>query len=294
MGQGSPGTMGVIGLGRMGLPVAERMQTLGHRVIGFRRTWPDVDSHLERAASPRAILEETKVIFTCVPDDTALLEVIRGDNGLVAGDCTGCVVVDLSMTSLQSKLEAREHLAAAGAEMLDAPISGSPVVVANGKASLFVSGPEDAYRQVRPFLGFAASAPLVGPFGTGSKLKFIANLLIGIHIAAAAEAIALAERAGLDSELVIATISNSVAASEMFRQRARRMVDRDFDAPMNDINSFLKDVELIQDFASQSGATSALFDLSSGLFRSAAESGLGEKEVAAIVTLLAEGKESAL
>jgi putative dehydrogenase len=294
MGQSSPGTVGVIGLGRMGLPVAERMQTLGHRVIGFRRTWPDADSHLERAASPRAILEETKVIFTCVPDDTALLEVIRGDNGLVAGDCTGCVVVDLSMTSLQSKLEARELLAAAGAEMLDAPISGSPVVVANGKASLFVSGPEDAYRQVSPFLGFAASAPLVGPFGTGSKLKFIANLLIGIHIAAAAEAIALAERAGLDSELVIATISNSVAASEMFRQRARRMVDRDFDAPMNDINSFLKDVELIQDFASQSAATSALFDLSSGLFRSAAESGLGEKEVAAIVTLLAEGKESAL
>jgi L-threonate 2-dehydrogenase len=165
-------------------------------------------------------------------------------------------------------------------------------VVANGKASLFVSGAQGAYQQALPFLDFAVSAPLVGPFGTGSKLKFIANLLIGIHIAAAAEAMALAELAGLDSDLVIKTISNSVAASEMFRQRAQRMADRDFDAPMNDIGSFLKDVELIQDFASQSTATSALFDLSGGLFRRAAESGLGDKEVAAIVTLLAEGKES--
>jgi L-threonate 2-dehydrogenase len=292
MGQEPAATAGIIGLGRMGLPVAERMQTLGHRVIGFRRTWPDTGNQLERAASPRAMLDETKVIFTCVPDDTALLEVIGGEDGLVSGDCSGSVVVDLSMTSLQSKLEARELLFAAGAEMLDAPISGSPVVVANGKASLFVSGAQGAYQQALPFLDFAVSAPLVGPFGTGSKLKFVANLLIGIHIAAAAEAMALAELAGLDSDLVIKTISNSVAASEMFRQRAQRMADRDFDAPMNDIGSFLKDVELIQDFASQSTATSALFDLSGGLFRRAAESGLGDKEVAAIVTLLAEGKES--
>lgn len=290
MGHGSPATVGVIGLGRMGLPVAERMQTLGHRVVGYRRTWPETDTGLQRAGSPRDLLEETRIIFTCIPGDTALLEVIRGDDGLVTGDCTGCVVVDLSMTSLPSKLEARELLSAAGAEMLDAPISGSPKIVAAGKASLFVSGSEDAYRTASPFFDFAASARLVGPFGTGSKLKFIANLLIGIHIAAAAEAIALAERAGLDLNLVIDTISNSVAASEMFRQRSQRMANRDFDEPMNDINSFLKDVELIQGFANQSAATSALFDVSSDLYRRAAEIGLGEKEVAAIVTLLTLGE----
>jgi 3-hydroxyisobutyrate dehydrogenase-like beta-hydroxyacid dehydrogenase len=286
VGHESPATLGVIGLGRMGLPVAERLQTIGHRVVGFRRVWPDNDGRFGKASSPRDLLEQTQIIFTCLPDDAALLEVIGGDNGLVAGNCRGGIVIDLSMTSLQSKHDARELLWAAGAEMLDAPISGSPKVVAEGKASLFVSGPEDVYRQVRPFLDFAASARLVGPFGTGSKLKFIANLLIGIHIAAAAEAIALAEHAGLDADLVIDTISNSVAASEMFRQRAQRMARRDFDAPMNDINSFLKDVELIQDFVGQSAATSALFDLSGGLYTRAAEFGLGEKEVAAIVTLL--------
>jgi putative dehydrogenase len=175
--------------------------------------------------------------------------------------------------------------------MLDAPISGTPVVAAAGKASLFVSGEESVYQRVRPVLDFATSVPLVGRFGTGSKLKYIANLLIGIHIAAAAEAIALAERAGVDPELAIETISGSVAASEMFRHRAPRMVQRDFAAPMNDVDAFLKDVDLIQEFARTAGVDAALFQAAGKLYQRAADHGLGDQELSSIVTLLADEPE---
>ena len=286
-GETSDGAVGVVGLGRMGRPVAERLVAEGHRVVGFRRRWSPI-AEVGRTASPRAMTGETKVVFTCVPSDAALLEVVDGADGLVRGDTTGLVVVDLSMTSLTTKERARERLEGAGAAMLDAPISGTPSVAAEGRASLFVSGEEAAYRQAEPYLTFAGSAPLVGPFGTGSKLKYIANLLIGIHIAAAAEAMALAERAGVDPDLVVETISHSVAASEMFRHRAPRMARRDFEAPMNDVNAFLKDVELIEEFAHSAAAAAPLFTTAGELYRRAAGQGLGEKELSAIVTLLAD------
>jgi 3-hydroxyisobutyrate dehydrogenase len=270
----------------MGIPVAARLQSMGYEVIGFRRSWPPEDSDVMRASSPSALADTAEVIFSCLPSDAALLEVIGGADGIIHGAVAGRVVVDLSMTSLEAKVEARELLRSAGAEMLDAPISGTPIVAAAGKASLFVSGEASAYEKVRPALDFAASAPLVGAFGTGSKLKYIANLLIGIHIAAAAEAVALAEHSGVDPQLLIETISGSVAASEMFRHRAAKMADRDFDAPMNDVNAFLKDVELIKGFARSSGAHAPLFQRASELYQSAAIQGLGDKELSAIVTLL--------
>ena len=288
MGGAPDGSVGVIGLGRMGLPVAERLVAQGHRVVGFRRRWSPVAEGIGRVASPRAMTSEAAVILTCVPSDAALLEVIDGDEGLVGGATEGLVVVDLSMTSLATKQRACARLHGAGASMLDAPISGTPTVAAEGKASLFVSGDEVAYRLAEPYLSFAASAPLVGPFGTGSKLKYIANLLIGIHIAAAAEAMALAGRAGVDQDLVIDTISRSVAASEMFRHRAPRMARRDFEAPMNDVNAFLKDVELIEEFARSAGADAPLFQTAGDLYRRAAGEGLGDKELSAIVTLMSE------
>lgn len=290
MASGSGSRVGVVGLGRMGLPVASRLKAMGYEVVGFRRTWQGGIEEIVRAGSPRQVAGAAEIIFTCLPSDDALLQVVGGDDGLVHGTRSGSVVVDLSMTSLEVKRAARELLVASGAEMLDAPISGTPVVAAEGNASLFVSGEESTYERVRPALGFAAHAPLVGPFGTGSKLKYIANLLIGIHIAATAEAMALAERAGVDAELVIATISGSVAASEMFRHRAARMAYRDFDAPMNDVDAFLKDVDLIHTFARSAGAETALFGAAGELYRRAAGAGLGDKELSSIVTLLTDGE----
>jgi putative dehydrogenase len=278
--------IGVVGVGRMGLPVLERLSGLGYPTVGFRRSWPAEINHVRRLASPREIADRSQVIFTCLPSDAALLEVIQGPDGLVKGAITHKVVIDLSMTRLDTKQQASAALVAAGAAMLDAPISGTPLVAAAGKATLFVSGEPDVYQRVRPVFEFAAAAPLVGPFGAGTKLKYIANLLIGIHIAAAAEAIALAEHAGVDAQMVVELISGSVAASEMFRHRAPRMVQRDFDAPMNDVNAFLKDVALISDFARSTGSQTDLFDVAGRLYARAAERGLGEKELSAVVTLL--------
>ncbi len=281
-------TVGMVGVGRMGQPVAERLMELGYEVIAYRRSWPDELAHIDRVGSPREVADQAQVIFTCLPSDAALLQAIGGSDGLVSGSGPGRVVIDLSMTSLTAQLEARDLLKAANVEMLDAPISGTPTVAASGKASLFVSGDAATYERVRPVLGFAASAPLVGPFGTGTKLKYIANLLIGIHIAAAAEAMALTERAGVDPELAIELISGSVAASEMFRHRAPRMAQRDFDAPMNDVNAFLKDVALIRQFVQASGADAGLFELAGQLYERAAAEGLGDKELSAVVTLLTD------
>lgn len=281
--------VGVVGVGRMGLPVLERLSGLGYSVIGYRRSWPAELDHIEHAQSPRELAESTEVIFTCLPSDAALLDVVSGENGLVGGAIAGRTVIDLSMTALDTKLKARDALAQADADMLDAPISGTPAVAAAGKASLFVSGEEAVYDRVRAELAFAAVTPLVGPFGAGTKLKYIANLLIGIHIAATAEAIALAERSDLDLGVVVELISGSVASSEMFRHRAPRMVQRDFDAPMNDVNAFLKDVRLIREYTASTRSSSALFEVAAQLYERTADQGLGEKELASVITLLTDG-----
>ena len=280
--------VGVVGVGRMGLPLAVNLLADGFEVHGYRRGPND---ELERAGgvaaeSPAAVATAADVVFTPLASPEALEEVVGGDRGLLAGGRAGLVVVDLSTLPLPAKQRAHAALATAGIEMLDAPMSGIPPMVAARRAIAFVSGSPAAYERARAPLAALGKAPYVGEFGTGSKLKFVAATLIALHTAAAAEAMALAAAAGLDPKLVIDTITQSVASSTIFEFRAPVMAERRFRPAGGTINLTRKDVQIVREFVRDAGVAVPLLDRAAALYDVVAEAGGGEDDITAVLTAI--------
>jgi L-threonate 2-dehydrogenase len=282
--------VGVIGLGSMGLPLARNLIADGHDVVGYRRTPGDELAAIggTRAESVRAVAERCDVIFTCLPSSDALLEVVSGPNGIVAAGRAGIVVIEISTLPLADKEAARAAIEAAGGAMLDAPVSGTPPMLAGRQTVAFVSGAAADYERALPALAaIGAKTPLVGPFGNGMKLKLVANLLLAAHIATAAEAIAYSEASGLDSQLVVEALGGSAAGSTMFAIRGPMMAGRAFPQPPGStIDMLRKDLGIIADHGRAIGATTAVLETVSGLFDRAAADGHGPEDPATLLLTL--------
>ena len=241
----------------------------------------------ESRPSARAVAAEADVIITSLPHSEALEDVLFGAEGIVAAGRPGILVIETSTLPLEAHESARSRLAAAGIGMLDAPVSGTGGQAKTKDITVFASGDPADFERARGVLShFARSVRYVGDFGTGSKLKYIANLLVAVHILAAAEAIELGEKAGLDRAALVDILAGSAATSRMLEVRGPNMVSGAYTAPMVTVDVFQKDLAIIADFARECGAPVPLFSASVPFFAELSALGMGGYDTAAVIEVV--------
>jgi 3-hydroxyisobutyrate dehydrogenase-like beta-hydroxyacid dehydrogenase len=283
--------VGVIGLGIMGGAFAGHLAAAGVPTLGF-----DVlEDKLEELAaqggqsrsSARAVAAEADTVITSLPSVKALEAALFGKDGLIAGAHPGLVVAETSTLPLDIKEKARASLADAGIGMLDAPVSGTGPQARAKDILVLASGERADFERVRGALAhFARSVRYVGEFGAGSKVKYVANLLVAVHTLAAAEAMVLGEKAGLDRALLLDVLTDGAGTSRMLEVRGPSMVVDSYAAPMIKVDTFQKDLDIIAAFARHMGCPVPLFDASLPIFTSAGAQGMGGYDTAAVVAVL--------
>ena len=282
--------VGIIGLGLLGSAVAGRVRAAGRDVLGH-----DVVADRQRAleaiggraaASAAAVAETADPICVVLPSLAAVEEVILGPRGLAA-TAHGRTVVQMSTISPTLTERLARECTSRGVDFLDCPISGTSAMVARGDGIIFVGGDRALYERWRPLLEtILPRAVHVGIAGQAMVLKLVANLLVAVHSAAAAEALSMVERAGLDVSQALELLGSSAATSRMLQIRGPLIAKRDFPAQMK-LDLFMKDLHLIQEAAGRLDAPVPLTDVAERLYAAAQAAGHGGEDLAVVVTALA-------
>jgi L-threonate 2-dehydrogenase len=281
-------TTAVVGLGIMGSAIAQHLLDAGCEVLGY-----DVDDarvrQLETSGgtaltSVREAAERADVVLTSLPGSQAALDVCRE---LAAGAREGLVVVETSTLPHGVKNSCRDLLRAAGGDLLDCPLSGTGAQARVRDVVVYGSGDEAAFERVRGVLEvFSRSVRYLGPFGSGSTMKLVANLLVAVHNAATAEAFALGEAAGLDPQQIYDTIRDGAGNSVIFEKRGQLMVDRAYRPATAKISMFVKDTGLIAEFADGLGLELPVLEATRPLYDRAVERGLADADAAALLEIM--------
>lgn len=282
-------TVGLVGVGKIGLPIAENLIKSGYRVIGYRRgslaEFEKIGGQVGN--SPADIGARTDIVFTCLPSAEALEEVVQGQNGLVQTARPGQIVIELGSHLVPDKERQIAPLAAKGAIFLDGEVGGTPGMVLARKAVVYLAGDADAAKKVEPVVrGFTDICHYFGPFGAASKVKLINNLLVAVHIAATAEAIALGLKAGVDVDLMIKAVASGSGGSTQFGIRAPWMAHRRFLPAQGDAIGLSHYFELIGDFADRAGVATPMLDRAVELYQRCITTGLGEYDNAIMVDVI--------
>jgi 3-hydroxyisobutyrate dehydrogenase-like beta-hydroxyacid dehydrogenase len=286
-------TLGFVGLGAMGSRLARRLLQAGHRVIAYNRT-PDkaralVAAGLGLAPSPRAAAEASEVVFSMVADDAALRAVSLGEDGIVAGLRPDAVYVEMSTVSAAATREIGEAVAARGATMLDAPVSGSTITVDQGQASIAVGGDARAIERVRPYLAVMAPNGIthVGPLGLAKTMKIAANLGLAIQMLAFSEAVLLAEKSGIKRETAVEALVQSVIASPMVKYRGPFVIGGMPREAWFKVAMIQKDLDLALSQGHAAGVPLPMTALAQQWLTMTRALGLGEHDFAVVFDVLA-------
>jgi 3-hydroxyisobutyrate dehydrogenase len=279
-------TIGFIGVGKIGLPICENLIKSGYRVLGYRRSSL---ADFEKiggvpAKSPADIGAQTDIVFSCVATTEAMDEVVNGPNGLMRSARPGQIVVELGSHPVPEKQKHVATLAGKGAAYLDGEVSGTPGMAAARKAVIYLAGDEKACKTIEPVVkGFADLCLYLGPFGSATNVKLINNMLVAINIAAAAEAVALGIKAGVDLPLMIKAIANGSGGSTQFGIRAPWMAERRF-KPVQGSPALLSHYfEKIEELADTVGSATPLFDRATEVFQHASDIGVAEDNDCAVM-----------
>jgi 3-hydroxyisobutyrate dehydrogenase-like beta-hydroxyacid dehydrogenase len=254
-------TIGFVGLGRLGLPIALNLVAGGYDVAGCERGRSAeliaAGGRVAGDGSSRAVAEVADVVLTCLPDDAALELAIES---FLTAERPAPTVIDLSTVSIDLVSALHDRLVAAGGQLLDCPVSGTPAMAAEKQAVIFASGDRDAYDRVSEIIQTIAPKNIfVGALGAGTSFKHVANLLAFVHVTAAAEAMAFAATAGLDLGLVAEVISQSPGAtSGQFNIRAPMMAAGNFDGKLVTVDQTREVVSQIAARADEIGAYTPL------------------------------------
>jgi len=281
--------VGVIGLGTMGGAMAANLLEKGFPVVGFDVN-PQATGKLQSLGgqaleSPAAVTGSADIIITSLPSVEALAETA----GELARSTTKRkpIVIETSTLTIGDKQAAQGVLAESGIELLDCPLSGTGAQAAVRDLVVFGSGDEQSFLRCQAvFDGIARAHYYLGEFGNGSRMKFIANLLVAIHNVAAAEAIVLGMKAGLDGELIYKVIADSAGTSRMFEVRGPMMVANDYDKATMKMDLWQKDIGIISDFVRDSGVKTPLFDASLVLYNQGLAEGRGQQDTASVCAVL--------
>jgi 3-hydroxyisobutyrate dehydrogenase-like beta-hydroxyacid dehydrogenase len=275
----------VIGLGKMGLPIARNLMVRGFHVTGYRRSGsPELAKEGgDVAASAAGAAAEADVILSIVPTADDVEEIIAGPHGTLATLRPGTIHIEMSTIDVDRKARLRDKVQAKGGDLLDCPISGSPGMVAPRLATTFASGDKRSVDQVKPVLD-AISGPWIhtGPFGTGARMKYVANLLLAVHTVAAAEAMALARRSGLDPQLVQMTLDNSIARSAIWKQRGPLMAERAWTPAPGPVSTLHPILGQIEEHAASTGLSASVFAAAKEVFDQALADGWGDLDIACV------------
>lgn len=284
-------TVGQVGLGIMGGAYAKHLRAAGLEVIGYdldgaRRA--ELKSLGGKAArSPAEVASRCPIVITSLPSVPAVDVAFFAKDGVLDGAPPGTIVIETSTLPLEIKLGVRDVCAERGVIVLDCPISGTGAQAAAKDVSVYASGPKAAVKAcARVFEGFARSMHYCGEYGNGSKLKFIANLLVTIHNLSTAEAIVLGQRSGLDLNLVYDVIRDGAGTSRMFEVRAPLMIENDYSQATMKVDVYQKDIDIISDYASGLHCPTPLFEASKAFYSGAYAQGYAKEDTASICAVL--------
>ena len=282
---------GFIGLGTMGSALSAHLLAAGWAVTGYDIDPSRLAAHAgrggEAATSPAGTAAGADVVVTSLPTAQALHDVAAGEAGLASVARPGLVVIETSTLPIAVKRQARDALAGRGTVLLDCPLSGTGGQALSKDVAAYLSGPAQAKARARPVLSAMTRAVHdVGGFGNGSAVKFIANLLVAIHNVAAAEALVLAERAGLDLAAVLTAVADGAGSSDMFEVRGPAMAAADYSGPGVTTTVFAKDLEIIAGFARDTGTPTPLFALASSFYAAALAQGHAGDDTACVHAVL--------
>jgi 3-hydroxyisobutyrate dehydrogenase-like beta-hydroxyacid dehydrogenase len=242
--------IGFAGLGDMGSLIVPRLMEAGHDVLGWNRTRSRADAlvaqGMRRADTPAAAAREADIMFSILTDGAAVTEVALGENGIRAGLKPGAIYIDMSTISPADSRKVAAELANTGLTMLDAPISGSPITLKAGQASLMVGGDQAAFERAKPaLLAIGPKVTYIGGNGLACQMKIAVNLLLMVEVICFGEAVALAEKGGVAREVALDAMLKSVAASPVLGYRGPFILEGKMPAkPLADVTLQQKDMLL--------------------------------------------------
>ena len=280
-------TVGVVGLGNMGGAFARHLAAAGWRVLGF-----DVDADRRRAAEEAgadavplaALAAEAPVIILSLPSPQALDATVAE---ITAQNLPPRIVVEASTFTLGDKERAEAALREAGHVMLDCPVSGTGAQAAVKDIVIYASGDAGAIAKLMPmFAGFSRATYNTGAFGNGSRMKYVANLLVTIHNVASAEAMVLGIKSGLDPQMVYDLIRAGVGTSRVFEVRGPMMVEDSYENASMSVRLYHKDIAVIEDHAARLGVPTPLFSASIPVYSAALSMGYADQDTASVCGVL--------
>ncbi|HEX6520873.1 MAG TPA: NAD(P)-dependent oxidoreductase [Streptosporangiaceae bacterium] len=282
-------TLGFIGLGSMGRPIAGRLLE-GNQVYGNNRIKDKATPLIERGLiwrdTPREVAAAADITFSMVTDEVALNAIISGPDGILAGLRPGRIYVDMSTVSPRTSRELARRVRAAGATMLDAPVSGSVPAAASGTLAIMVGGPERAFRVAEPLLRrLGSTVTRAGENGQGLLLKLAIDISLAAQMLAFSEGLLLAERGGIDPELAAQTMSASAIGSPMLQARIPMVLDLP-QQPWSDMRSMHKDIRLALEAGGKPGIPMPAASAADSILTRAEELGYGRRDIAGFLQVL--------
>jgi 3-hydroxyisobutyrate dehydrogenase-like beta-hydroxyacid dehydrogenase len=282
------GVVGVIGLGIMGGSFATNLVAAGWRVVGYDIA-PDrrramARAGVEIAADAADVARKAKTVITSLPSQKALAATV---DTIVKAKVPRRVIVEASTFTLEDKSRAEAALRKAGHVMLDCPMSGTGAQAKVRDLVVYASGGSAEIKKLKPvFAGFTRAVHDVGVFGNGSRMKYVANLLVAIHNVASAEAMVLGMKSGLPPQLIFDLIKTGAGNSRVFELRAPMMVKNNYGEATMKMSVWQKDMDVIGGFAREIGVPTPMFDASSTIYTKARRSGHDDHDTAAVCAVL--------
>lgn len=280
-------TVGFIGLGTMGFPMASNLLRRGFPLTVYSRT-PSKSEELTRqgartAVTPAEAARASDVLVTMVSDDAALAELFDRPDGIGAALRPGFTVIDCSTVAPETSRRLAERCREAGADFLDAPVTGSKPAAVEGTLVFMVGGRKetlDAHRDV--LLAMGRKIVYMGPSGSGSHAKLAHNAIVGINALGFLEGLSIAAKGGLDPEAFLDVVLNGGAASKQAELKGPKVINRDFDVQFS-LNLMLKDLRLAAALAEQTGVVAPILRHARDQFELGRQEGWGDEDLSAMV-----------
>jgi 2-hydroxy-3-oxopropionate reductase len=287
-------TIGFIGLGVMGKPMAKNLIKAGHMLVVYNRSRPAVDevaaAGATAAGSPAEVAKAATLVITMLPDTPDVEQVLTGPNGVLSTLQSGAVVVDMSSISPAATQRLAAAVAEKGGSMLDAPVSGGEIGAINASLSIMVGGDDNAFARVKPIfeaMGNAERIVHIGPSGAGQVCKVCNQIAIGGALAGVSEAFALAKKAGVDAARVRQALLGGFAASRVLEVHGERMLTGNY-KPGFRTKLYQKDLRLANEAAAANGVAMPSTAVLTQLVNALVAKGGGDLDYAAVGTVLFE------
>ncbi len=283
--------LGFVGLGVMGSEMVNRLLSKGHSVIGYNRTRAKAEWLIKKgmkwADSPKAVAASVDVIFSMVTNSIALQAIVEGPDGILAGLTSGKIYVDISTVSPEYSRSVAEKVRAKGADMVDAPVSGSVITLQEGKLSVMVGGRKSTFDKIKPLLDdIGPKVTYVGDNGLALVLKIACNLSLAVQMLAFSEGVLLAEKSGIPRGIAVDVLANSAIASPMIKYRGPFVLNLPDEAWFN-VNMMQKDMLLALELGQKLDVPMPSTAVTNEFLTAARGMGLVEKDFAVVFDVLA-------